>query len=127
MPARRAEQIRLRVDNEGIGLRADGSDFVTVVAEITDKNGNVKRLNNYYIKFFVEGEGRILGGANVLANPAPVKWGSATSSPTMRTSLARICSLILCCHRTELDDPTLEFRYCSKSEIKSSVSSFTLR
>jgi len=47
------------------------------VAEITDKNGNVKRLNNYYIKFFVEGEGRILGGANVLANPAPVKWGSA--------------------------------------------------
>ena len=56
-----------------IGLRADGSDFVTVVAEITDKNGNVKRLNNYYIKFFVEGEGRILGGANVLANPAPVK------------------------------------------------------
>lgn len=77
MPARRAEQIRLRVDNEGIGLRADGSDFVTVVAEITDKNGNVKRLNNYYIKFFVEGEGRILGGANVLANPAPVKWGSA--------------------------------------------------
>lgn len=56
MPARRAEQIRLRVDNEGIGLRADGSDFVTVVAEITDKNGNVKRLNNYYIKFFVEGE-----------------------------------------------------------------------
>ena len=67
----------MRVDNEGIGLRADGSDFVTVVAEITDKNGNVKRLNNYYIKFFVEGEGRILGGANVLANPAPVKWGSA--------------------------------------------------
>ena len=48
-----------------------------IVAEITDKNGNVKRLNNYYIKFFVEGEGRILGGANVLANPAPVKWGSA--------------------------------------------------
>ena len=77
MPARRAEQIRLRLDNEGVALRADGSDFVTVVAEVTDKNGNVKRLNNYHIRFFVEGEGRILGGADVMANPAPVKWGSA--------------------------------------------------
>ena len=77
LPARRVEQIRLRVDNEGMNLRADGSDFVTVIAEVTDKNGNVKRLNNYYIKFFIEGEGRILGDASVLANPAPVKWGSA--------------------------------------------------
>ena len=77
MPARRAEQVRLRLDNEGMNLRADGSDFTTVIAEITDKNGNVKRLNNYYVKFSIEGEGRILGGANVMANPAPVKWGSA--------------------------------------------------
>lgn len=77
MPARRAEQVRLKVDNEGMALHADGSDFVTVIAEITDKNGNVKRLNNYYVKFFIEGEGRILGGENVIANPAPVKWGSA--------------------------------------------------
>lgn len=58
-------------------LKADGSDFVTVVAAITDKNGNIKRLNNYYVKFHVEGEGRILGGANILANPTPVKWGTA--------------------------------------------------
>lgn len=29
------------------------------------------------MKFHVEGEGRILGGANILANPAPVKWGTA--------------------------------------------------
>ena len=58
-------------------LHADGSDFVTVIAEITDRNGNVKRLSNYFVKFAVEGEGRIMGGADVLANPAPVKWGSA--------------------------------------------------
>ncbi len=76
-PARRAEQIRLRLDNEGMNLRADGSDFVTVIAEITDKNGNVKRLNNYYVKFSIEGEGKIIGGSDVMANPAPVKWGSA--------------------------------------------------
>ena len=76
-PARRAEKILLWVDNENTDLKADGSDFVTVVAAIADKNGNIKRLNNYYVKFHVEGEGRILGGANVLANPAPVKWGTA--------------------------------------------------
>ena len=58
-------------------LHADGSDKVTVIAEITDKNGNVKRLNNYYVKFFIEGEGSIVGGADIMANPVPVKWGSA--------------------------------------------------
>lgn len=76
-PARRPEKLLLRVDDENVGLRADGSDFVTVVAAVADKNGNIKRLNNYYVKFHVEGEGRILGDAGVLANPAPVKWGTA--------------------------------------------------
>lgn len=76
-PARRPAQLLLWADNEGTGLKADGSDFVTVVAAIADKDGNIKRLNNYYVKFHVEGEGCILGGADVLANPAPVKWGTA--------------------------------------------------
>ena len=58
-------------------MKADGSDFVTVVAAVADKNGNIKRLNNYYVKFHVEGEGRLLGDAFILANPAPVKWGTA--------------------------------------------------
>lgn len=76
-PARRPEKIVLTVDDEGMGLQADGSDFLTIVASITDKNGVVKHLNNYHIKFSVEGEGRLLGGSDVLANPAPVKWGQA--------------------------------------------------
>lgn len=76
-PARRPEKVLLWVDNENVNLKADGSDFVTVVAAIADKNGNIKRLNNYYVKFHVEGEGRILGDAGILANPAPVKWGTA--------------------------------------------------
>lgn len=76
-PARRAEKIIMWIDNEGTELKADGSDFVTVVAAIADKHGNIKRLNNYNIQFAIEGEGRILGGADVLANPAPVKWGTA--------------------------------------------------
>ena len=76
-PARRPEKLLLWIDNEGVDLKADGSDFVTVVAAVADKNGNIKRLNNYYVKFHVEGEGRVLGDASILANPAPVKWGTA--------------------------------------------------
>ena len=76
-PARRPEKLLLWIDNEGVDLKADGSDFVTVVAAVADKNGNIKCLNNYYVKFHVEGEGRILGDASILANPAPVKWGTA--------------------------------------------------
>ena len=76
-PARRPEKILLWVDDEQVSLQADGSDAVVVVAAIADKNGHIKRLNNDYVKFRVEGEGRILGGADVLANPAPVKWGTA--------------------------------------------------
>ena len=76
-PARRPEKLLLWVDNENVNLEANGSDFVTVVAAISDKNGNIKRLNNYFVKFEIEGEGRILGGNDVMANPAPVRWGCA--------------------------------------------------
>ena len=44
MPSRRSTKIRLSVDEMGKPLMADGSDFVVVVAEITDDNGNVRRL-----------------------------------------------------------------------------------
>ena len=76
-PARRPERIMLWLDDEGTGLKADGSDCVTVVAAVADKNGHIKRLNNYFIKFEIEGEGTILGDQNIMANPAPVKWGTA--------------------------------------------------
>lgn len=76
-PARRAEKLLLWVDNQGVNMEANGSDFVTVVAAVADKNGNIKRLNNYTVKFQIEGEGRILGNADVMANPVPVRWGTA--------------------------------------------------
>ncbi len=58
-------------------LTADGSDFIVVVAEITDDNGNVKRLAKDNIEFSIEGEGRIIGDESILANPRVVEWGSA--------------------------------------------------
>lgn len=76
-PARRPEKLLLWVDNEGTPLEADGSDVVTVVAAVADKNGHIKRLNNYTIQFSLEGEGRLLANAAIQANPAPVRWGTA--------------------------------------------------
>lgn len=77
MPSRRSTKIRLYADEMGKQLTADGSDFIVVVAEITDDNGNVKRLAKDNIEFTVEGEGRIIGDASILANPRVVEWGSA--------------------------------------------------
>ena len=96
-PARRPSKVMLWLDNEGNDLEADGSDFTTVVAAITDKEGNIKRLNNYYIKFHIEGEGRILGGEGELANPAPVKWGTApiVVQSTLNAGKIRITASVL--------------------------------
>lgn len=77
MPARRPSKIVLWLDNEGVDLVADGSDLVTVVAGIADAQGNIKRLNNYDVRFTIEGEGSLVGDASVFANPRPVVWGTA--------------------------------------------------
>lgn len=76
-PARRPEKLLLWVDNEGTHLEANGSDVVTVIAAVADKNGRIKRLNNSTIQFSIEGEGRLLANAAIQANPAPVRWGTA--------------------------------------------------
>ena len=77
MPSRRSTKIRLVADEMGRKLVADGSDFIVVVAEITDDNGNVRRLAREHVSFTVEGEGRIIGDASIAANPRQVEWGTA--------------------------------------------------
>lgn len=77
MPSRRSTKLRLYIDNENKPLIANGSDFVVVVAEVTDDNGNVKRLAKDNILFSVEGEGSIIGDASIGANPRVVEFGSA--------------------------------------------------
>ena len=78
MPSRRSTKLRLYADDNGRKLTADGSDFLVVVAEVTDDNGNVKRLATDEIRFTVSGEGRIIGdGEGIMANPRRVEWGSA--------------------------------------------------
>ena len=77
MPSRRSTKLRLRADEMGKPLVADGSDFIVVVCEVTDDNGNVRRLAKENIRFTVKGEGEIIGDASINANPRAVEWGSA--------------------------------------------------
>lgn len=78
MPSRRSNKLRLSVEEMGRKLVADGSDFVVVVCEVTDDNGNVRRLAKDNIRFTIEGEGEIIGdNADINANPRAVEWGSA--------------------------------------------------
>lgn len=77
MPARRPSQIILWADNEGTETIADGSDLITVIAAIADENGNIKRLNNYHIKFEIEGPGELVASKETFTNPREVQWGTA--------------------------------------------------
>ena len=77
MPSRRSTKLRLYVDTQKVNLVADGSDFIVVVAEVTDDSGNVRRLAKENIVFTVEGEGEIIGDATIGANPRAVEFGSA--------------------------------------------------
>lgn len=77
MPSRRSTKLRLYVDTEEKSLVADGSDFIVVVAEVTDDSGHTRRLAKENIVFTVEGEGEIIGDASIYANPRPVEFGSA--------------------------------------------------
>lgn len=77
MPSRRPTKLKLEVDSDGTQLQADGSDFVTVIASITDDKGVVKRLNNYKVIFEVEGQGELINNLETLTNPRSMQWGTA--------------------------------------------------
>ncbi|WP_439183348.1 glycoside hydrolase family 2 TIM barrel-domain containing protein [Carboxylicivirga taeanensis] len=96
-PARRPHKLVLWVDDEGVELTANGSDCVTVVAGVADKNGNIKRLNNYFVKLEVTGEGQLIGDASIMANPRPVVWGTAPAliQSTTKAGLIKISASVL--------------------------------
>ncbi len=76
-PAESPDHIRLRIDNDGVDLIANGSDIVTVIAEVVDKKGTVKRLNSNSVRFSIEGEGRLLGNESTQTNTSELIWGTA--------------------------------------------------
>ena len=77
MPSRRSTRLRLIADEMGKNLVADGSDFIVVIAEVTDDSSHVRRLAREHVTFTVEGEGTIIGDAAISANPRQVEWGTA--------------------------------------------------
>ena len=111
LAARRPSQILLWVDDEGTEFHADGSDIVTVVAAVADRNGTIKRLNNYSIRFQIEGEGHILGDNDILANPAAVRWGTAPIliQSTMKPGKIRVKASVLLDGSQMPTDAVLEF------------------
>ncbi len=76
-PARRPTHLRLFVDDDDVRMKADGSDLVAVVAEVTDDRGTVKRLNNEQVRFEVSGPGRLVADEKSFTNPRAVQWGTA--------------------------------------------------
>jgi beta-galactosidase len=76
--AGRTTGIRLDIDSVGVGLTADGSDFIPVRASIVDNNGYMKVLATENIHFKVEGEGEIIGGVDNQANPMKTQFGTST-------------------------------------------------
>lgn len=89
-PARRPVALRLKLDNDGLSLRADGSDVVAVIVEVVDKNGVVKRLNNSLVKLTIDGEAELLGDCSIGRNPVMTQWGSAVALIRSTTSQGRI-------------------------------------
>ena len=76
-PARRPSRLLLWVDDEGVPLKADGSDMVVVVAAVADEQGRIKRLNNGEVQFEIEGPATLVADSATFTNPAPVRWGTA--------------------------------------------------
>lgn len=74
-PARRPSRLLLWLDTEGLPVRADGSDMVTVVAAVADGSGTVKRLSNASVRFTVEGDAALAAGPG--GNPRRFVWGTA--------------------------------------------------
>ncbi len=88
----RTSGVRVTVDAAGIGLVADGSDFVPMRATVVDNKGVPKVLASELVYFEVEGPGEIIGGAYNHANPVRTEFGTATAllRATTRPGVIRV-------------------------------------
>lgn len=75
----RTTGVQLSVDDCGIGLTADGSDFVPIRATIVDNKGVPKVLASEDVYFEVQGPAEIVGGPRNHANPVRTEFGTATA------------------------------------------------
>jgi len=76
--AERTTGIKLMVDSVGMGMIADGSDFVPVRATIIDNKGIPKVLASEDVHFEISGNGELIGGDMNTINPMKTQFGTAT-------------------------------------------------
>jgi beta-galactosidase len=74
-----AKKLIVEADLCGKSLLADNADWVRVHAKICDARGTLCPLADDMIEFEVEGEGKIIGGCAIDANPARAEAGIATA------------------------------------------------
>ena len=72
-------QLKLVLDDCGRNLAADGSDWIRVYAHVCDARGTIYPYGDDEITFSVSGEARLIGGAQIGANPTRALAGIATA------------------------------------------------
>jgi beta-galactosidase len=72
-------ELRLEVDTCGVDPVADGADWVRVYAHVCDARGVTYPFSDDMVTFSVSGEGALLGGASIGANPLRAEAGIATA------------------------------------------------
>lgn len=95
--SRRASRLEIIVDTMSAPFTANGGDLVVVTARMTDNWGNVKRLNNEFVRFSIQGEGSLMADAATQTNPVTVLWGEASIlvRSTTRAGKVRIKASVL--------------------------------
>ncbi|WP_281614817.1 glycoside hydrolase family 2 TIM barrel-domain containing protein [Flammeovirga sp. SubArs3] len=74
----KAYQLKLEIEEQNKTMEASGSDMRMVRAYILDKDGNHVIGDQSLVSFKIEGEGILVGDAEIGANPNKAYWGTAS-------------------------------------------------
>jgi beta-galactosidase len=80
------DHIELQLDSCGLDPIANGVDWVRVYAHVCDARGTTYPYSDDIVTFSVGGNGSLIGGEKIFANPARAEAGIATG--LVRTSKA---------------------------------------
>jgi len=72
------KRIQLKLDTCGLDPVADGADWVRVYAQICDARGTTYPYADDLVTFSVKGQGSLIGGEKIAANPVRAEAGIAT-------------------------------------------------
>ncbi|PWJ35001.1 glycoside hydrolase family 2 protein [Sediminitomix flava] len=76
--AGKAYQLKLELEEQNQTMQASGSDMRMLRAYVLDKEGNHVVADTSMVTFSIEGEGILVGDAEIGANPNKAYWGTAS-------------------------------------------------